>query len=170
MTQKFSGPAANPMPARMPKEPILIPREVAERAATRYVEDANGCWISTYSVASHGYAQIGWQTEVRQANGRRKVTMTLCHRAAWVYYHGTQIPDGMTVDHMCHNRRCVNPDHLRLLSNFENARRTSGRDWPVGECINGHPNRYLRLYAGKWACSICHDEWHAKAERERNAA
>ena len=60
----FAGPAANPMPARMPKKPIVIPSRVAERAATRYVEDENGCFISTYSTASHGYAQIGWKSQV----------------------------------------------------------------------------------------------------------
>lgn len=162
----FAGPAANPKPARKPKRPIIIPPRVAERAATHYVEDAHGCHISTYSVASHGYAQIGWQ----EAEDHRTV-MTLCHRAAWVYFHGTQIPDGMTIDHLCHNRQCVNPDHLRLLSNFENARRTSGRDWPIGQCANGHPNKYLRLYAGKWACSICRPEWiETYEERKRQAS
>ena len=118
----FAGPAANPMPARKPKTPIVIPPRVAERAATRYVEDESGCFISTYSTASHGYAQIGWTNNP----GDRRSSVTLCHRGAWVYYHGAQIPDGMTIDHLCHNRQCVNPDHLRLLSNFENARRTAG--------------------------------------------
>ena len=161
----FAGPAANPTPARKPKTPIIIPLRAAKRAATRYVEDENGCFISTYSTASHGYAQIGWVNP-----GDRRSSMTLCHRAAWVYYHGTQIPDGMTIDHMCHNRRCVNPDHLRLLSNYENARRTAGRDWPIGQCINGHPNKYLRLFSGNWRCSICVEEERKRAERRRDAA
>ena len=152
--------AANPMPARMPKGQIIIPPRVAERAAIRYVEDENGCFVSTYSTGSHGYAQVGWD------DGSGHLLGTLCHRAAWVYCHGTQIPDGMTVDHMCHNRQCVNPDHLRLLSNFENARRTSGRDWPIGQCVNGHSNQYLRRYADGWACSLCKREWN-KAYKER---
>ena len=133
---------------------------VAERAATRYVEDENGCFISTYSTASHGYAQIGWQEP-----GINRSVMTLCHRAAWVHYHGAQIPDGMTIDHLCHNRRCVNPSHLRLLSNFENARRTSNRDWPIGQCINGHSNDHLIEVKGRWCCSICMKEDPQKFER-----
>lgn len=89
-----------------PKKKITIPDRVAARAATKYVEDERGCWISTYSVASHGYAQIGWQDP-----GYRQVVTA--HRAAWVYHNGRQIPEGNTVDHLCKERRCVNPGHLR---------------------------------------------------------
>ena len=156
----FAGPAANPMPARKPKKPIVIPPRVAERAATHYVEDENGCFISTYSTASHGYAQIGWSKP-----GTRRSIMTLCHRAAWVYYHGAQIPEGMTIDHLCHNRRCVNPEHHRLLSNFENARRTAGRDWPIGQCANGHSNDHLIEIEGRWCCAVCMKEDPKKFER-----
>lgn len=108
-----------------------IPDRVAERAATRYEVAEDGCWISTYSVASHGYAQIGWQE-------RGKVQMTLVHRAAWVHYTGSQPVD--TIDHTCHERRCVRRDHLRELSNIDNSRRNSdGRDFPVGFlCAQGH--------------------------------
>ena len=136
---------------RRPKLPIVIPDRVAERAATRYtVDDATGCHISTYSVASHGYAQIGWY------DGER-TQMVTAHRAAWVYANGRQIPGGMTVDHMCKTRRCVNPLHLRVMSNFENARRTDGRDWPIGRCANGHTNADLAFEpSGKIRCGACY--------------
>jgi len=87
--------------------------------------------------------------------------MTTAHRAAWVAVHG-QIPEGMTVDHICKVRRCVNVRHLRLLSNFENARRTNGNDWPLGECVNGHPNSELRKRGAKWVCGICAAEWQRR--------
>ena len=150
-----------PNPHRRPKVPIVIPDRVADRAANRYIVDGAGCRISTYSVASHGYAQIGW----RDADYRQVVT---AHRAAWVHHNGQQIPDGMTVDHTCKNRRCVNPEHLRMLSNFENARRTAGRDWKLGECINGHSNDFLAQSGSKWECSKCRAEWNRRyAERKR---
>ena len=130
----------------------LIPPAAAQRAYSRWVKSPDGCLISTYSVASHGYAQIGWGSKV---NGRG---MTTAHRAAWSHVKG-RIPDGMTIDHICKNRRCVNVDHLRMLSNFENARRTRGRDWPLGECINGHPNSDLITKAGKPSkCRLCSRE------------
>lgn len=114
---------------------VDIPDRVKERAATKVVRSSGGCWISTYSVASHGYAQIGWQN-----GGERHVV--LAHRASWERVNG-RVPSGMTIDHLCRERRCVNPAHLRLLDNFENARRTHGMDWQLGECPNGHPNSML---------------------------
>ena len=154
-----------PNPHRRPKRPIVIPDRVAARAATRFDADKSGCWISTYSVASHGYAQIGWQC--RADDYRQVVT---AHRAAWVYHHGQQIPDGMTIDHTCKERRCVNPSHLRMLSNFENARRTSGRDWRLGECVNGHSNDRLVQWGGKWQCSECTLERQRRRRAKKRTA
>lgn len=165
---RFTGPAVNVTPARAPRTPFSIPQRAAERAAVKYVEDAAGCHISTYSTGSHGYAQIGWQV----GEGRRRATTA--HRAAWVYAHGVQIPEGMTIDHLCKERRCVNPEHLRLLTNFENARRTDGRDWPIGECANGHPNsEVIRTSKGRHHCRTCMTTWdrtyQAKRRELRNA-
>lgn len=147
---------------RKPKIKIVIPERVAERAATKYVENEDGCWVSTYSVASHGYAQIGW----RDGSYRQVVT---AHRAAWVYHHEKQIPDGHTIDHLCKNRRCVNPEHLRLMTNFENARRTFGRDWTVGTCVNGHPNSELHWDGRRYGCKPC-KAMYQRNYRERKRA
>ena len=149
---------------RRQKALLTIPARVAERAITSVVVTDEGCWISTYSLGSHGYAQIGWHD-----SGRTR--MTTAHRAAWVHAHGEQIPESMTVDHLCKQKRCVNPDHLRLLSNFENARRTSGRDWPEGECINGHPNNELRTQpSGKRVCRACQSVWNRRYIEKQQAA
>jgi len=120
-------------PARWNSVPV--PERVAERAYTRVDVTGDGCWISRYSVASHGYSQIGWQN-----GGKRHVI--LGHRAAWAHVNG-QVPLGMTIDHLCKQRRCVNPDHLRMLPNYENARRIAGMDWPMGSCANGHSNEHI---------------------------
>jgi hypothetical protein len=64
--------------------------------------------------------------------------------------------------------------HLRLLSNFENGRRTRGRDWPVGECINGHPNSMLHTNAGGTRCSQCQRDakrrWVERNPEKRKAS
>ncbi len=135
---------------------IEIPARVAARAASRFVTDGE-CWVSTYSVGSHGYAQIGWRD-----NDANRVTTA--HRAAWTHYRGA-IPADMTVDHVCKTRRCVRPSHLRLMTNFENGRRTSGRDWPLGQCANGHDNSELyQEPSGRTRCRSC---THAKDARTR---
>lgn len=142
-----------------------IPQRVIDRALSNItIEPDRGCWISNYSVGSHGYAQIGWCVP-----GSRRSRMALIHRVAYVARRGP-IPDDMTVDHMCKQRKCCNPDHLRLLDNFENARRTSGRDWPLGVCINGHPNSQLHTQAsGKRVCRVC-DAKRQRDYRARKAA
>jgi len=126
-----------------------IPDAVFHRALT-FVRSVGGHVISRYSVGSHGYAQIGWQQE------RRTVTV-LCHRLVWIARYNV-IPDDMTVDHRCKVRRCINLDHLRLIPNLENARRTAGRDWPLGECVNGHPDVlywHQPASGGKGYCREC---------------
>lgn len=37
------------------------------------------------------------------------------------------VPGKRQVDHKCRNRLCVNPSHLSLVSNKENARRRDGK-------------------------------------------
>lgn len=139
---------------------VVVPEHVAQRAITNMDKQADGCWISKYSVMSTGYAQIGWW--VKEADlrpGRRgRNEMVLAHRAAWVAVNG-QVPLGMTIDHLCKVRRCVNPEHMRLLPNYENARRTSGRDWPLGFCVNGHDATHLievtRSANAKGTATVC---------------
>jgi len=136
-----------------------IPDRVRDRVTTkvRYVE--GGCIETTYSTGSHGYGQVGWH------DGDRRF-MALTHRVAWTTHNGP-IPDGMTVDHTCRNRKCLNPDHLRLLTNSENASDNGFRSRT--HCPSGHPYAGPNLYvdpSGGRRCRAC-----AKAHAaRRNAA
>lgn len=142
---------------------VSIPYRVAKRAATRYEVDGEH-WVSTYSVASHGYPQIGWQDEGGRMRG------TTAHRAAWVHHNGRQLNLGETVDHECKNVLCVRPDHLRALPNLENARRTSGRDWPVGTCRHGHGPEHWRPKGPTRAKGFCHACRMVRQRRKRGTA
>lgn len=44
------------------------------------------------------------------------------HRASWANENGP-IPPRKQIDHRCRNRRCVNPDHLEMVTPRENCRR-----------------------------------------------
>jgi len=128
----------------------VIPDRAARRAYEKFVSDENGCYISTYSVGSHGYAQVGWQI----GNGAKRIDCTTAHRAAWTHVHG-QIPERMDIDHMCRNHRCVNVDHLRLLSPEENRRRCKG-DFPEGQsCKRGHPPTARKKTDRGMVCQMC---------------
>lgn len=60
----------------------------------------------------------------------------LAHRVAWEAAHGP-IPDGLTIDHLCRVRCCVNVEHMEVVSIGENTSRA--RKLRIGgECALGH--------------------------------
>lgn len=72
------------------------------------------CWEWQGTISVYGYGAI-------KQNNVRKVA----HRVAYEYLVGT-IPEGLVLDHLCRNRRCVNPDHLEPVSIAENTLRGYG--------------------------------------------
>lgn len=94
------------------------------RIAGRLVPGPNGCVECLYKGAVRGYSGIWF------AGG-----MWPTHRLVWLLERG-EIGDGLTLDHLCRNRRCVNLDHLEPVSSGENTRR-SPRAFKT-HCANGH--------------------------------
>ena len=68
------------------------------------VDQTGDCWLWTGALISSGYGSFYF-------NGGS----VLAHRFVYELKVGV-IPDGMVIDHLCHTRMCVNPDHLRLTS------------------------------------------------------
>lgn len=159
------------MTIRLPSKPIPSspisrtnpPERVVERLWNRYEVREDGCWISGYSTASHGYAQIGWKE-----GGERR--LWLAHRIAWYATHG-DIPDGMTVDHICRTRTCINPDHLRLMTNWDNARRNNqggSDDYPSDwSCKRNHGFEHRSKVTR--ACLKCHKLHNEKYLRRKKS-
>lgn len=85
-----------------------------------YVAEDRGhdspCWI--------------WQLAIAQGNGYgRKMDPRVgkvvpAHRIYWERENGP-VPDGLTLDHLCRVRACVNPAHLEPVTQVENVRRAS---------------------------------------------
>jgi hypothetical protein len=111
----------------------------------------DACWPWVKSTASHGYGQTWDGTTVRLAH---RVAYTLCL---------APIPEGMTVDHVCRNKRCCNPEHLRLLSNADNASLNSNAR--KTHCPLGHPYDEANTYRGTKGrqCIACWPRWKHKA-------
>jgi len=124
------------------------PERVVRRLLANFTLDGFGCMVSGYSTGSHGYSQIGW------SDGGRTV-MRLGHRVAWEAAHGP-IPEGMTIDHMCRNRRCINVEHMRLLRNEVNAQQNDQST--RSHCPHGHAYTHANTYVdprGHRRCRAC---------------
>ena len=56
------------------------------------------------------------------------------HRVAYQHWIG-DIPHKYDVSHICHNRKCINPDHLEAVTHADNVRQSiidnNGRKKPV---------------------------------------
>lgn len=82
----------------------------------------------------------------------------MAHRLSYEYYIGP-IGQDLQIDHLCRNRKCVNPAHLEPVSGSENIRR-SRRHRAGGRthCSRSHPLADDNLYIkpnGKRVCRQC---------------
>ena len=71
-----------------------------------------GCWYWMGRLDRCGYGSL-----------RDGVKMKKAHRYSWESVNGP-VPDGLVLDHFkCNNPSCVNPDHLRPVTQRENVLR-----------------------------------------------
>lgn len=139
------------IPQTMPRRKLFWPR----------VNKTDGCWLWLGASTKEGYGRT-W------INGKP----TLCHRYAYEQLRGP-IPEGLTLDHLCRVRLCVNPDHLEPVTSRENTLRGdswAGRNLRKTRCSQGHPlvegNLYIHRSSTRrfWRdCLTCRRERSRKA-------
>jgi hypothetical protein len=103
-------------------------RSTEDRFREKVREGENGCWLWIGYTDGKGYGRFNKQR---------------AHRWSYAHFVGP-IPDGQVLDHLCRVRHCVNPDHLRAVTNRENLLADGSlaaakllRDAPT--CAQGHP-------------------------------
>lgn len=76
------------------------------------VDAATGCHVWTASKVTSGYGHIRLAGRIFYA-----------HRVAYVAKTGADVVPGLTIDHLCRNRACVNADHLEAVTHRVNVLR-----------------------------------------------
>lgn len=116
------------------------------------VQKTDGCWNWIGAMSIDGYG--------RMLRGGKNVN---AHRIAYELLVGP-IPSGLTLDHLCRNRKCVNPSHLEPVTRGENVLRgesPSAIHARKTHCAYGHAfdadNTIRRVIRGRSAriCRAC---------------
>lgn len=87
------------------------------KSPLEYIPEDRGyispCWIWQRSTNRNGYG-MSWDCNQKRT---RPAHCILYER------HRQPIPEGMTVDHLCKVKCCINPDHLEVVTRRENSQR-----------------------------------------------
>lgn len=100
--------------ARGRKPPVCADPKATtnERFDVKVVPATTGCWLWIGATYDQGYGMFRL-TEGKTARA---------HRFSYER-HVAAIPAGMTLDHLCEVKNCVNPQHLEVVTDAENRRR-----------------------------------------------
>lgn len=107
---------------------------------------SRGCWNFMGYRTSSGYGQLWYRGKLNFA-----------HRISYVRSIGP-IPKGLIIHHICENRRCINPEHLKPVSMGLNTLLGNG---PTAKnarkkiCKRGHKLAGRNLYVYPWGYRVC---------------
>lgn len=104
----------------------------------KQIKQKDNCWFWGNSKNTHLYGILMY-----------KGIKYLAHRVSYHFYKNDKLIDGLVIDHLCNNKKCVNPNHLKQTTIYENAFRpkrwsklSNNRSIPAllfkGICKNGH--------------------------------
>lgn len=147
------------LPPKQPR-PSSVERFLSKVAVT------DACWLWAASLNKDGYGQF-----------KGEQGMVKAHRWSYQWFVGT-IPEGLTIDHLCRVRHCVNPDHLEVVTQAENVRRNPAYGTET-HCVHGHERteRNTAWVRPKFAphrtwrkCKDCDSEAQRKLRARRREA
>lgn len=140
-------------------------REKTERLFWSRVNKSATCWLWTGGADNHGYVAAWFNGKNIRAH---RLSLTLS---------GIELIDGLVVDHLCRNRKCVNPAHLRQITLVENILCGEGpcaNHLRQTHCKYGHKlsgdNLVRFTKAKRRTCKICKRKQDRKAKTIKKLA
>ena len=132
----------------------VLPANVRQRIS----HDGDGCWPWIGPTDRDGY---GIHCH-KQA-----------HRVVYTYLRGP-IPTGLSIDHLCKTRNCVNPRHLEAVPIRVNILRGDGpaaQNARKTHCKNGHEftDTNTRRHGGRRYCRTCESIKNSRYYQARKA-
>jgi len=122
-------------------------KQTVEERFWAKVDKSGECWLWTAGKDRDGYGSFWFKNQTTRA-----------HRFIYEFLVKV-IPSGLTLDHICRKRSCVNPTHLEEATFRENALRGFGPaaiNFRKTHCQHGHaftpPNTYWRPLGGRRCC------------------
>ena len=136
----------------------MLPEKIRERIQVSETE----CWEWIGTIRPDGYGLLYSAQHKRQIRA---------HRVVFSFFMG-ELTKGLVIDHLCRNRKCVNPSHLRETTQRENTICGVGpaaKKHAQTECVKGHPfdeqNTYIPPKRGTRHCRKCTTELSALRRR-----
>lgn len=108
------------------------------------VNKTETCWLWTAGKAA-GYGRFMFE-------GRN----VLAHRWAYENARGS-VPEGLTLDHLCRTKHCVNPDHLEAVPGAVNNSRAANSGRPQGS--RSSRTIFTRNSEGLWTHCVAGHEY-----------
>lgn len=120
-------------------------------------DEKSGCWVWTGSkrrgkyVKGKSVERLRGELRMGGVSGKNR----LAHIVSYEHFVGP-VPEGMELDHHCHNTLCVNPDHLEPVTHTVNMQRRMDSGLP--HCKHGHlytpETTYINI-RGRRECKVC---------------
>lgn len=144
------------MDTNMFKVDYLSPKAIKRLFSKISFDKFSGCWNWMGNLNQTGYGRIRFLGE-----------KVLVHRLMYSWIYNKELSkiirkDIPILDHICNNKRCCNPTHLRLTSHKINMLRGNGpsaKGARQTHCKKGHLLPIEKNKFGRRHCQLCNTIW-----------